>query len=86
MRTASEGRPVIDFPVPAGVITAMIDPVSGELAYEGQENAIEEVFLEGTAPNQVAREAGLLDPSSFLMEQFGAGDSAPSSDGEGVSP
>lgn len=86
MRAASEGRPVIDFPVPPGVVTALIDPVSGELAYDGQENAVEEVFLEGTAPDQVAREAGLLDPSTFLMEQFGGTEPVEPSRDEGASP
>ncbi|AKF05326.1 penicillin-binding protein 1A [Sandaracinus amylolyticus] len=74
MRVAEEGRPVIDFPVPSGVVTVRIDPRSGQLAYEGQQDAIDEVFLEGTAPSEVAREAGVLDPSAFLMEQFGGGD------------
>lgn len=73
MRAASEGRPAIEFPVPPGVVTVRIDPRTGLLAYEGQEDAIDEVFLDGTAPGEVAREAGVLDPSSFLMEQLGGG-------------
>ena len=47
-----------------------IDPVSGMLAYEGQTDAIVEVFVEGTQPTETAREAGVLDPSAFLMQQF----------------
>jgi penicillin-binding protein 1A len=73
MRTASEGRPPVEFPVPPGVVTARIDPATGLLAYEGQRNSVEEVFLEGTVPSEVAREPGVLDPSSFLMEQIGIG-------------
>jgi penicillin-binding protein 1A len=76
MRSASEGRPAIDFPVPAGVVTVRIDPASGQLAYEGEENAIDEVFLDGTAPTEVAREAGVLDSSAFLMEQIAAEEEA----------
>lgn len=72
MKAASEGRPVLDFPMPPGVVTAMIDPASGRLAYEGQSDAIEEVFLEGTVPTEIALEAGVLDSNSFLMEQFGS--------------
>jgi penicillin-binding protein 1A len=77
MRAASEGRPALDFPVPAGVVTVRVDPRSGLLAYEGQTDAIDEVFLEGTAPTEVAREPGVLDSSSFLMEQVGRDAPAP---------
>lgn len=75
MRTASEGKPPTEFPVPSGVVMARIDPATGLLAYEGQRDAIEEVFLEGTVPTETAREAGVLDPSAFLMEQIGRGES-----------
>ncbi len=71
VRAASAGRPAVDFPVPPGVVTARIDPSTGLLAPEGQQGSIDEVFLEGTAPVQAALEAGILDPSAFLMEQMG---------------
>ena len=54
MRGAHEGKPATDFPRPAGVVTVAIDPKTGLLPYEGQEDAIEEVFLEGTEPTEVA--------------------------------
>ncbi|MDH5493245.1 MAG: PBP1A family penicillin-binding protein, partial [Myxococcales bacterium] len=66
-----EGRPIVEFPRPSGVVSAMIDPQSGLLAYEGMEGAIEEVFLEGTAPTEVARPADIAAPDAFLMEQLG---------------
>jgi hypothetical protein len=56
--------------MPSGVIVARIDPASGLLAYEGQEDAFEEVFLSGTAPVEVARPPDVADPNLFLMEQF----------------
>ena len=56
--------------MPSGVIRARIDPASGLLAYEGQEDAFEEVFLSGTAPTEVARPPDVADPNLFLMEQF----------------
>jgi penicillin-binding protein 1A len=55
MKGAHEGRPVTDFPKPAGVVSASIDPSSGLLSYPGQENAVEEEFLDGTVPNETAR-------------------------------
>jgi penicillin-binding protein 1A len=80
MASLSKGKPVVDFPVPSGVVTAQIDPKSGLLAYPGITDAIEEVFLEGTVPTETSRPPDVLDPSSFLMEQLGGNDPpAPSS-------
>lgn len=62
-----------DFAVPSGVIVTSIDPASGLLAYAGQEDAIEEVFLSGTAPVEVARPPDVADPNMFLMEQYEEG-------------
>ena len=59
-----------DFAMPSGVTRARIDPASGLLAYEGQEDAIEEVFLTGTAPVEVANSPDVADPNLFLMEQY----------------
>jgi penicillin-binding protein 1A len=59
-----------DFAMPSGVITARIDPASGLLAYPGQEDAVDEVFLSGTVPVEVARPPDVADPNLFLMEQF----------------
>lgn len=71
VRAASEG-PALEFPMPSGVVTATIDPASGLLAYEGMQEARDEVFLEGTAPTETARPPDVADPNTFLMEQFGA--------------
>ncbi|MFW5924736.1 MAG: penicillin-binding protein 1A [Myxococcota bacterium] len=73
IRAAEEGRPVLGFPMPSGVTSTDIDPATGFLAYEGQEDAIEEVFLEGTVPSTTARPPDEVDPESFLMEQLGGG-------------
>ena len=86
MRRATEGRPVVAFPVPPGVVTARIDPRTGLLAYEGQTDAIDELFLEGTVPTEIAREAGVLDPTSFLMEQFGDPPEGSAGDDDGEAP
>jgi penicillin-binding protein 1A len=78
MRTATDGRPDVGFPIPSGVVTARIDPATGLLAYEGQTDAMEEVFLEGSAPTETAQPPDVLDPNRFLMEQMGGGtESAP---------
>ena len=81
MRVAHEGRPAAAFPVPSGVETERIDPATGLLAYPDQEDAMEEVFLEGTAPTERASSPDEVDPSDFLMEQLG--DDAPPTEPNG---
>ena len=54
MKGAHEGRPVSDFPRPSAIVTARIDPATGLLAYDGQLDAIDEEFLDGTVPNETA--------------------------------
>ncbi|MEM9067861.1 MAG: PBP1A family penicillin-binding protein [Myxococcota bacterium] len=71
VRAAEQGRPEIEFPRPSGIVEARIDPASGLLAYEGQEDAITEVFLEDAVPEETARPPEIADPSTFLMEQLG---------------
>jgi penicillin-binding protein 1A len=54
MQQAHKGKPRSDFAVPAnGVVRVMIDPESGQLA-SGGDGAIEEVFLAGTEPTELA--------------------------------
>jgi len=74
MRAATEGAPHVDFPEPPGVVHARIDPASGQLAWDGQTNAMDEVFLEGTVPTEVAPPPDDTDPNAFLMEQLGETD------------
>lgn len=73
MKVALKDTPAVDFPVPAGVEIAKIDPKSGKLAYDGQQDAIDEVFLEGTVPTEVANPPDVVDTSAFMMEQLGGG-------------
>jgi hypothetical protein len=73
MKTALKDTPAVDFPVPPGIEVAKIDPKSGKLAYDGQPDAIDEVFLEGTVPTEVSNPRDVLDTGSFMMEQLGGG-------------
>lgn len=68
MRAALADRPAGIFAAPSGVISARIDPHTGLLAYEGQPDAIDEVFLDGTVPTEIAPLPGTLDAASFLMQ------------------
>ena len=46
--------PPIDFPRPPGIVTARIDPITGMLARPEQADAIDEYFLPGTEPHEIA--------------------------------
>jgi len=74
MRAATADRARVDFPEPPGVVHARIDPASGKLAWDGQEDAMDEVFLEGTAPTEVATPPEEASADAYLMEQLGAED------------
>jgi penicillin-binding protein 1A len=67
---------VTDFAAPPGVVTVRIDPATGLLAYEGQEDAIEEVFLAGTEPSETA-----ALPDGGVYDDEDAGAEAPSGAG-----
>jgi penicillin-binding protein 1A len=54
MKAAHEGV-ATEFPVPPGIERASIDPKTGLLARPDQENALNEVFLEGTVPTETAQ-------------------------------
>ena len=56
MANTFEGKPVKEFPVPAGIEFATIDEKSGLLAYEGQKNnTVVEAYKKGTAPAKRAK-------------------------------
>ena len=62
MKAAHDKKPATDFPRPAGIVAVRIDPASGLLARADQDDAREELFLEGTAPTEVA-DAGVDAPT-----------------------
>ncbi|MGZ3452628.1 MAG: penicillin-binding protein 1A [Polyangiales bacterium] len=69
MKVATNGKPRAEFPRPGGVVTVKIDPRTGKLPYEGQEDAIDEVFLVGTEPKDVAElPADKPKPSDLVTE------------------
>ncbi|HEU4406001.1 MAG TPA: transglycosylase domain-containing protein [Polyangiaceae bacterium] len=60
MKSALAGRPATDFPRPPGLSITKIDPETGKLASEGQEDALDELFLPGTEPTETADPVGVL--------------------------
>ncbi|HUT76465.1 MAG TPA: PBP1A family penicillin-binding protein [Polyangia bacterium] len=69
MKAAHAGRPVRDFERPPGIVTARIDPGSGLLAYEGQADSVDEIFIEGTEPTETALPPDLVSLDAFAIEQ-----------------
>ncbi len=65
-KLALEGVPVRDFEAPATVEVHKIDPRTGKLAAEGQVDALEEVFLAGTAPTEVVTPEDHGRPDDWL--------------------
>jgi penicillin-binding protein 1A len=68
MQGALKGVPPQPFNQPPGIVVQKIDPKTGLLAAPGAQ-AIDEVFLEGTAPTQVAPAAGEANPDTFITDQ-----------------
>ena len=54
MKAAHEKRPPTAFARPSSVLLAKVDPATGQLPYEGQEDSVEEEFLRGTIPTEMA--------------------------------
>jgi penicillin-binding protein 1A len=54
MRAAHGKGKVKSWPRPKGIVEAKIDPATGLLPFEGQENAVDELFLTGTEPKDHA--------------------------------
>ncbi len=69
MVKATAGRPSKDFVQPPGIVVQRIDKASGLLAAPGQENeTLDEVFIDGTAPTATATPAGEASADKLLME------------------
>jgi penicillin-binding protein 1A len=76
MKDAHKGKPVTDFPVPAGVVHVTIDPETGLRAHPDQTGGIDEIFLAGTEPSDVAPDT---DGGATSEGDAGAGPSAAAS-------
>lgn len=72
MREAHKKRPPSDFAVPSGVVRKSIDPASGLAAYPEQSDAIDEVFLAGTEPTEVATPDAGVDAGDLEGSDAGA--------------
>jgi membrane carboxypeptidase/penicillin-binding protein len=67
MKKALRGEPKLPFKQPAGVVVQRIDPATGLLANEGAIDVLEEVFIEGTEPQEEAPQPDQVNPDTILM-------------------
>jgi penicillin-binding protein 1A len=58
MKAATDGQPRVDFARPPGTVTVTIDQRTGALPYPDDPDVLDEVFLAGTEPTEVARPPG----------------------------
>lgn len=61
MKVALSGKPVEDFPVPAGIEFVRIDADTGLLPGEPTTRTITEAFVPGTAPTQVSQPTSIFE-------------------------
>jgi penicillin-binding protein 1A len=66
--------PPVDFVRPPGVAAARIDPITGFLARPDQTDAMDEIFLAGTEPTQIAVAAGDAGAQNFFQSFITGGD------------
>ncbi len=66
---AEKGVPPKPFLQPPGIAVARIDPATGLLSPPGAANGVDEKFLAGTQPAEVAPEQGTQNPDTFIIDQ-----------------
>lgn len=54
MQQTLDGKPVLNFQMPKGVVAVAIDPKTGKLANDKTEKPVTEVFKQGTEPTEVS--------------------------------
>lgn len=69
MRAAHAGLPIAPFERPDDVRSALVDPATGLLAWDGMSGAREEVFVEGTVPARTAPRPGIRSPAEFALAE-----------------
>ncbi len=70
MRDALQGQSKMELGAPPeGIVSALVDPATGKLAWDGQPDAIEEFFLDGTVPTEQAFAPELTTPEDFMMNE-----------------
>jgi penicillin-binding protein 1A len=78
MKAAEAGRPAVDFPKPPGIVSVRIDPVTGLLAGPDTGEGIDEEYLSGTEPTEVAAPATATAAAPLPDDEASAATATPS--------
>ena len=70
MQQTLDGKPVLDFPIPDGLVSVSIDPKTGKLANDKTPKAVVEVFKKGTEPTEITNNSGNVKHSAdFFLDE-----------------
>jgi penicillin-binding protein 1A len=69
MNGALRGVAPKPFAQPPGIVVQRIDPATGLLAPPGSPSGIDEKFLAGTQPTQIAPDKAVVNPDNFITDQ-----------------
>lgn len=70
MREAHKDLPIVDFPVPRGIVTVEIDAKTGKLATDYSDKKYPQAFEEGTEPQENSSSDEQIDEKEFLKEDL----------------
>lgn len=82
MKAAHENRPAAEFPKPGKILTVNVDPATGLLPYEGQEDAVTEEFLPDSVPTAHAEAEGSPEDEGPPGDEADGDEAAPDGPGE----
>lgn len=70
MQQTLDGKPVLDFRMPDGLISVSIDPKTGKLSNDKTAKPVVEVFKKGTEPTEVTNNSGNVKHSAdFFLDE-----------------
>ena len=70
MKAAHKDLPVVDFPIPSGIVFAKIDASNGKLANDYSKRVFEQAFEEENQPSETSDAGETIDAKEFLKEDL----------------
>jgi penicillin-binding protein 1A len=70
MKAAHKDLPVVDFPIPSGIVFAKIDATNGKLANDYSKRTFEQAFEEQNQPSETSDAGESIDAKEFLKEDL----------------
>lgn len=70
MKAAHKDLPVVDFPIPSGIVFAKIDATDGKLANPNSKRTFNQAFEEENQPSETSDAGETIDEKEFLKEDL----------------